>query len=60
VCCWFVQFDVKPQNILIDADGHARLADFSLSKPMEVSDGNQATMARYSTNIGCVGTPGYP
>ena len=27
--------DVKPENILIDAQGHIRIADFGLSKPLD-------------------------
>jgi len=28
----FIYRDIKPENILIDADGHLRLTDFGLSK----------------------------
>lgn len=44
--------DVKPSNVLLDAGGHVRLADFGLARP----GGDSGDLTRASV---AVGTPGY-
>lgn len=44
--------DVKPSNVLLDAGGHIRLADFGLARP----EGDSGDLTRASV---AVGTPGY-
>ena len=50
LCLWFFLYSLKPENVLIDADGFALLTDFGLSKE-NFNESNKANSL--------VGTPEY-
>jgi len=53
-----LHWDVKSENILLDASGHARIADAGFSKASNTQV-QGLPYAKYSTCIGQVGTLGY-
>lgn len=47
--------DLKPENVMIDKDGHTRLVDFGFSKKLKATGGKKETIKTYTQ----CGTPGY-
>jgi eukaryotic-like serine/threonine-protein kinase len=39
----FVHRDVKPQNVLLNGNGEAKVTDFGIARPLEVQDGETQT-----------------